>query len=866
MQRLLEREAELAALAGLVAGAVEGRGGAALVGGEAGIGKTALVRALRERWEGRASFLFGACEPLSVPAPLQPLRELVEAAGPGQPPDLDGADRLSLARRVLDSIGRRVPAVAVVEDAHWADASTLDVIRILARRLEDRPIALIVTYRDDEVGANPELRLLLGGLAGEAAPLRLAPAPLSEAAVADLAAAGGIEAGELARTTGGNPFLVVEAIAAGGRLPTSVADAALARAGRLERPARVVVEAAAVIGQRTSPTLLDAVAPADHAAVEEALSRGVMVAEGSTLGFRHELIRQALELSIAPSRRAELHARVFATLLRQGGAGSARLAHHAELAGLEREACEHAGAAAAEAERLGALSEASRQSERALRLGRHLGPEERFELLLRNARSTNFASGRTEDALGPAEEAVALARDLGDAAMEGRAQVALAWVLWSMDRVAAARGSADRALEVLEGAGDPGALARAHSTQIRIEATALDPIRAIESGPRALEIAERAGCAETLGDIEISIGLARGHVGEMESLSLLADAARAAREAGLAIQAIRAQVNLVFLAATMRRHAEVEAAAAEARVLFEEFGTTIPAHVVELYRARSLFDRGRWEEALSVAGLHARTFASDAWMALMIGGLAAARRGEEGADRHLRRAWAELHGLPESSRQATLRVASVEAAWLRGDRPAALAQLRDADRTPATGRFARPAAEMALWAQRLGRSAALPSKPPEPLRLELAGDWRGAVRAWRELEAPYESALAALPGDDRAARAALANLRRLGADAAVEAFARHRAAAGSSVPRGPRRSTLAHPAGLTRREQEVLEVLAEGATNAAIAAQLHLSERTVAHHVSAILRKLEASRRLEAVQRARAMGLLAQVGQPELQR
>jgi DNA-binding CsgD family transcriptional regulator len=866
MGRLLEREPELAALDETVAAAVAGRGGTVLIGGEAGIGKTALVRALRDGWEGRASFLTGACEPLSVPAPLQPLRELLEAVEPGEPPNLDGGDRLSLARRVLDALSRRAPAVAVVEDAHWADAATLDVIRILARRLEERPIALVVTYRYDVVGATPRLRQLLGGLAGEAAPLRLAPAPLSASAVSDLAAAGGVEPGELARTTGGNPFLVVEAIAAGGRLPATVMDAAMARAGQLAPPARAVVEAAAVIGRPTTAGLLDAVAPADHAAIEEALARGVMVAEGAALGFRHELIREAIEASIPPPRRAELHGRAFAALLRSGGAGSARLAHHAELAGLKREACEHAEAAAAEAEGLGALSEASRQSERALRLGGHLSAGQRFELLLRNARSTNFASGSTEDALGPAQEAVALARDLGDATMEGRAQAALAWVLWSMDRVLDAKSAADRALEVLERTDDLGALARAHSTQLRIEATALDPAGAIEAGPGALEIARRAGSVEARTDIEISIALARGHAGEPESLSLLADAARTAREAGLTIQAVRAHVNLVFLAATLRRHATVETAAAEAGALFEEFGAAIPAHVIELYRARSLFDRGRWEEALAVAGRHARNYASDAWMALMIGGLAAARRGSEGAEEALERAWSELRGLPESSRRATLRAALVEAAWLRGDRSAALALLRDAGRTRARTRFARPAAELAVWAQRFGLEPALSQNPPEPLRLELAGDWRGAIAAWRGLEAPYEAALAALPGDDRAARAALADLRRLGADAAAPAFARHRAASGATVPRGPRRSTLAHPAGLTRREQEVLEVLAGGSTNAAIAAQLHLSERTVAHHVSAVLRKLEASSRLEAVQRARGMGLLAQVGQPELQR
>jgi DNA-binding CsgD family transcriptional regulator len=151
-----------------------------------------------------------------------------------------------------------------------------------------------------------------------------------------------------------------------------------------------------------------------------------------------------------------------------------------------------------------------------------------------------------------------------------------------------------------------------------------------------------------------------------------------------------------------------------------------------------------------------------------------------------------------------------------------------------------------------------PAGAPVPVLLELDGDWRAANRAWRELGAPYEAALATLPGDDRATREALATLHGLGASAAVRAFGRSRASRGATQTRGPRRSTLANPAGLTRREQEVLEALATGASNAAIAGALHLSERTVAHHVSAILGKLGARNRHLAVEQARDQGLLAQ--------
>ncbi len=859
MERLLEREAPLETLGGAVRDAAAGRGSLVLVGGEAGIGKTSLVRALRERVAGDVAFLVGACEPLSVPVPLAPLRELADAAGAGDLTELDGGDRLLLARALLEALAARAPAVAVIEDAHWADPTTLDVVRLLARRIEEQRIAVLMTYRDDEVAANPDLRQLLGDLATNPATRRLALGPLSQSAIGELARPAGLDPGRLAKVTGGNPFLVVETIAAGDRLPASVRDAALARAGRLGEPARRVIEAAAVIGQRVPPALLEAVAPDSASAVEEALSRGVLVADGDVLGFRHELMREAIESSIAPPRQAHLHARVLEALERQPGeSDNARLAHHAERAGLLAEACGYAARAMADAQRVGALREVSLQAERALRLGVGLEPAERFHLLVQRARAMNFVDTRLEEALVPAEEAIALAKQMRDPAREGRALMTLAYPLWSLDRVAEARAAAERAVALLEQTGDVEGLARAQSTLIRMEATAFEPERAIALAPRALELAAAAGLEETRIDVEISVGLARGHRGDTQALEALSEALRAARAAGLAIQTVRTYVNLVYLGVALRRHAFVDEITREAVAVLDEYESRIPRNAVQLYRTRSLVDRGRFDEALEFVTRTDLDWAAEKLHARALAGLLRARRGEPDDARGLEDTWERMRSVPESSRHGALRAMLVEAAWLKGDHAAAQAQLREARESPATRRFARSAGDLAVWGSRLGVELDPPENAPEAVLLELEGDWRGAIRAWRELEAPYDAALAALRGSDRAAADALAELKRLGAAGTARAFARERAALGARAPRGPRRSTLANPAGLTRREQEVLGKLATGATNPAIAADLHLSERTVAHHVSAVLSKLGAPTRMAAVEQARARGLLAE--------
>ena len=192
-----------------------------------------------------------------------------------------------------------------------------------------------------------------------------------------------------------------------------------------------------------------------------------------------------------------------------------------------------------------------------------------------------------------------------------------------------------------------------------------------------------------------------------------------------------------------------------------------------------------------------------------------------------------LAGVPDGWRHAVLRVWRAEAAWLRGD----LDALPNEAAAPG-----RPGTDLAMW---IARAQGIFER-----------DWRAGVERWRGHQAPYEAALAALPGDNPAARAAVASLRRIGADAAARAFVRERIRFGFGAPRGPRATTLANPAGLTRREQEVLAHLATGATNPEIATALHLSERTVAHHVSAILGKLEAPTRTAAVETARGLGVL----------
>ena len=288
-----------------------------------------LLRRFCARHAGTARILWGECDGLFTLSPLGPLVDIAEVTG-GELADLvaDGAPPHAVAAAVLRDLAGRLPAIVVFEDVHWADDATLDVLRLLSRRLSTVPALLVASYRDDELDRGHPLRVALGELSRREATDRLRLVPLSMEAVAELAAPHGVDAVELHRRTAGNPFFVTEALAAGGvELPATVRDAVLARVAPLSPPARRLLDAAAIVPGTVELPLLEALAGDDTRHLEECLSCGVLGAAGAAVAFRHDLARVAVEETLAPDRRLALHRRALAAL---AGADPARLAYHAE--------------------------------------------------------------------------------------------------------------------------------------------------------------------------------------------------------------------------------------------------------------------------------------------------------------------------------------------------------------------------------------------------------------------------------------------------------------------------------------------------------------------------------------------------------
>jgi hypothetical protein len=329
---LLEREAPLGALNSALAGARTGAGSVVLLSGEAGVGKTSLVRAFAAKARGSARVLVGACDDLLTPRTLGPLRDAVRAAGGGPlAAVVAGGDRDAvLAATVEELSDPRRPTVLVVEDVHWADEATLDVLRYVGRRVAELPAVLLLTYRDDEIRRDHPLRRVLGGLSGSEV-LRIVLTPLSRDAVASLTGGSAAAADALYRLTDGNPFFVSEVLASPpGVVPTTVVDAVLARIRQLAPATQRALEQLAVVPSRTElglvPALLD-----ELTVLREAELAGIVQVGDGAVGFRHELARQAVLQSCPASARIWFNQQVLAALLALDEPDLARVVHHAIL-------------------------------------------------------------------------------------------------------------------------------------------------------------------------------------------------------------------------------------------------------------------------------------------------------------------------------------------------------------------------------------------------------------------------------------------------------------------------------------------------------------------------------------------------------
>ena len=770
---VLEREAPLAALREAVAAP---GGSVVLVTGEAGIGKTSLVRAFAAQT--RAQVLLTACDDLRAPRTLGPLRDILAL-------DTDPFTALLEALARVD--------VLVVEDVHWADDATLDVLAYAARRIEPLGAVLVLTFRDE---AQPSLQRLLGVVAS-VAHQRLELAPLSRSAVGSLA---GNDGAALHRVTGGNPFFVTEVLAAPvGQVPASVTDAVLARVGRLSAECRAALEELSVV---PSPV---PVGP-QHLALAEAEEAGVIVAGPHGLQFRHEIARRAVEQRLPALKRRVLNAGVVGALRASENPDLARLMHHAAEAGDLDTIVEFGPRAAVEAAEAGSHRQALAHYEAVLPGIDRLEPSERA-VVLDGYAAELYNAHRFGDAM----RAGRAATDELDGVSLGRLLVRQSRREFLAGETSEAERSVTRALDLLPDAYDRADALFARGSMLAMTGEAAAAVEALEQAAELGRPELRAACLNYEG-------IARQDPEPLRASIALARAAGDDEYVG------RGYTNLAEVLTLTGALDDLEVCIAEGLAFTRELGFTSHAYILEAHRGALLVRRGRWDEAIALLrpmvegdeDLGMAVLYTVPWYARAL-----ARRGDPGAETLLSAVWdrARVQGLLVGMAYAG--VAYVEWAWLAGRFD--IAQRVGAELLPHLQGFTHD--ELARYLARCDVELEIVPGPSDD---------------------PYEHALSLL---DRGGREALTDALR-GLDALraepAAALARDRLRElGVRFRSLPKPETRANPAGLTQRQLDVLELVADGLTNAEIAARLNLSVRTVDHHVAAVLDKLGVRSRRE---------------------
>ncbi|WP_245717679.1 ATP-binding protein [Nocardia jejuensis] len=858
---LTEREYELGELATLATAARAGQGAAVLVCGESGGGKTSFVEAFLERHDANGRVLWGACDPLSTPRPLGPLHDLA--------PRLDGATQALLRNgdqpydifaAVFEDL-RTEPTILVLDDLHWADQGTIDLFRFLLRRAAQTPLLLIGIARDDEVGVTHPLRGLLGDVARSPHARSLTLPPLSLGAVTTLAADRDVDPEWLHRVTGGNAFFVCEMLDhRTGELPTTVRDAILARTAGLDVPAwdllHLLTCAPGAIADHLLTDLgvtLPALRALDDAKLIRRNDRGV--------AFRHDLCRLAVTSVIPPGAEPGLHRRFIDAHYAAAHPDPAVITHHALGAGdrvLISEAAADAGRASA---RSGAHTQATEFFR--IALDQHRLPSETEAELLELLAAEYYLTDQLDDAIVSCRRAMELREAMSARVAVSADHHALAVYEWYNSNRRAADDHVAAAISVLDadaGTDEPVLLARvghafALQAFLAVQASRLDS--ATQLLERAREIAAKAEDPA----LRVRVSLIEGYcavlggqqIARHELLEVLAAGPEHIDEVYSS-----GYTNLSFFDVEQRR---LDAAADLLEVcipLMVEHDLPV-CRVVQLgSRSRLKLLVGDWNGAIadadSVLDSPSAPLARG-WPLLIRAMVALRRSGDDGGG--IEEAWRLACRYGEPVRMLPVAAAIVEKTWLTGVADARLDECRALLGTvPITGlEWAR--GELAMWLRRIGDDTAT-AEVAEPYRLLAQGRFEDAANAFERLSTPYDAALAlAESGESGLARRALDILDRLGADAvAGKVRFELRAAGARDVPAPRRATTRANPAGLTTRQIEVLRLLETGLTNAELAERLYLSVKTVDHHVSAILTKLQVTKRRDAVRRARETGIL----------
>ena len=882
MALLIEREFALETLQKAATRAVNSHGSIILIDGEAGIGKTSLLTEFTRLGPANFPIHWGGCEALFTPRPLGPLQDMARMISPEVADLLDitaTQDRIFPA--LLQALQKAAQARALIfEDVHWADTATLDLIKYLGRRLALLPVVLVLSLRNDEIGTDHPLTQVLGDLPSSIT-TRITLQPLTLQGVARLAEKAGRASRDLYRITEGNPFFVTELLAYGHAanqgIPASIRDAVWSRLSRLSETERELMEIMSVVPGSVEPQLLHTLmGPQVKASIDRCINRGVILTDQlGGLKFRHELARQATLERLPHATQKSLHARIETAISDAAMSGNtasqsmplSRRVHHAAGAEDGPSVLLLAPRAAREAARLGAHLQAAAHLSTALKYVSQAPRELAAQLHEDWAYEAGLSQGIDDAIIVARHTAITIWRELGRIDKVGLNLRWLSRLHWYRGESKLANEYVDRAVHELEALPEGPELAMCYSARSQMHMLHDRTDEAIAWGTRAIVLAQQLNEVETRIHALNNVGSALMFSGREGGPQLMEESLELAHQYGFHEQAARAYTNYAEYGVVSKNFALAERILAEGIAFDTRHDLDAWTHYLVGRQAQLRMEQGKLREAETIAQgvmqLDRLTLVMKL-PALTVLGKTRVRLGASDGPALLQQALHDALATNEPQYIMPVRLGLIEAAWLNDDQPAAYDQLKAVAQMRLASFDSWESGELAVWWQRCNMPGTLPvamATMAKPRAAEMRREFSEAADEWLSLGLPYEAALtlaqargatmgtllsrAIIIFESMEARPAANHVRELARKAGlIKEMPKKR--------RGPYAATRKHPLGLTSREVQILKLIVEGLGNQDIAGRIVRSQRTVEHHVSSLLAKLNANSRIDVMLRLRS--------------
>jgi DNA-binding CsgD family transcriptional regulator len=861
---LIERDGLLASLQQHFEDISDGEGHCVFISGEAGIGKTALVKAFCKKQSDECSIYQGACDALFTPRPLAPLYDILWQVNKERwPTSPSSEERSALFANFFQELSAKKGKLLIVfEDIHWADEGTLDFIRFFARRIYQLPCLFILTYRDNEIHSRHPLRNVLGQLPPDSF-TRLVVTPLSKQAVVDMATHKGYSGEDVYSISGGNPFYVNEILASySPGVPDNIKDSILSVYERQKEGTKNAWQIWSVMPEGLE---VERVATIKNSwwDIDHCFAISVIIVQSGKVVFKHELYRRTIEESLTPFKRMELNKMMLELFLDsfEEKGEIERILHYAKNANEKKLVVKYAPEAAQKAALIGAHMEASKLYLTAIEYFEGNDTNQLAKFYKEYAYEC-YLSNQIQEAITFTEKVLNTLKENSDIEKTGDSLRFLSRLWWFDGNRKNAENFAWLAIEVLKDQPASFTKAMAFSNMSQLKMLSDEPAECTLWGEKAIAMAKELGNEEILCHALNNVGVVHMfiHFSEQKGIAMLQQSLEIALKNGYHEHAARAYTNLASGLVKMKNYAFARKTLDDGIHYCEEGDLNSWGIYMLSWKARLNLETGDWREACSIADNLLKNENQPAVIkitVLIVVAKVLMRKGEKDVLALLLEAKTRSFETMELQRVIPSMAALLEYEWLTGK---TIIEQDDIEQTTVLMQQAGidlEKNEFAFWMKKAGRYFVPGKDIAEAYDTSSAAKTLKAASFWEKTGCPYEQALVLFEGKEDDKRKAIKIVQDLDANAVYEKMKQEMRNSGiKNIPRGIRKSTRSNAAFLTYREMDVLRLLKENMQNKEIAAQLYISAKTVDHHISSILFKLDASSRSKAVSEAIRAGIL----------